>query len=92
MILRRIHDAGRLTCAELWDRYDDELGRLRASPKGSGGDFYLTLGVRVSKRFARALVVSTHEGHTAFTEAFRMLGLKKMKTFHELGRSLGVRY
>ena len=92
VILRRIHDAGRLTREELWTAYDAELARLRALPKGSGGDFYLTLGARVSKRFARALVVSTLEGRTAFTETFRMLGLKKMETFNELGRSLGVGY
>ena len=52
--------------------------------------FYLTLGARVSKRFARALFVSTFEGQTSFTEAFRMLGLKKMATFRELGHRLGV--
>ena len=92
VILRRIHDAGRLTREELWTAYDAELARLRALPKGSGGDFYLTLGARVSKRFARALVVSTLEGRTAFTETFRMLGLKKMETFNELGRSLGIGY
>ena len=77
---------------ELWEAYDAELARLRKMPKGSGGDFYLTLGARVSKRFARAMVVSTLEGRTAFTETFRMLGLKKMATFNELGRSLGVGY
>ena len=60
--------------------------------KGSGGDFCLTLGARVSKRFARSMVVSTLEGRTAFTETFRMLGLKKMATFNELVRSLGVGY
>ena len=92
VILRRIHDAGGLNREELWTAYDAELARLRALPKGSGGDFYLTLGARVSKRFARALVVSALEGRTAFTETFRMLGLKKMETFNELGRSLGVGY
>ena len=92
VILRRIHDAGWLTRDELWAAYDGEIARLRALPKSSGGDFYLTLGARVSKRFARALVVSTLEGHTAFTETFRMLGLKKMATFKELGRSLEVGY
>ncbi len=90
VILRRIHDAGRLTRAELWAAYEEELARLRALPRGSGGNFYLTLGARVSKRFARALVASTLEGRTGFTETFRMLGLKKMATFNELGRSLGV--
>ena len=90
VILRRVGDAGWLTRAELWAAYDEELARLRSLPRGSGGNFYLTLGARVSKRFARALVVSTLEGRTPFTESFRMLGLKKMATFNELGRSLGV--
>ena len=89
VILRRIHDAGRLTRDELWSVYEIELKRLRTSRTG-GGDFYRTLGARVSKRFARALVVSTLEGRTAFTETFRMLGLKKMQTFKDLGDRLGV--
>jgi Zn-dependent peptidase ImmA (M78 family) len=90
VVLRRIHDAGGLTRAELWAAYDDELARLRALPTGTGGNFYLTLGARVSKRFARALVVSTLEGQTSFTESFRLLGVKKMATFRELGHSLEV--
>ncbi|HZF12089.1 MAG TPA: XRE family transcriptional regulator [Thermoanaerobaculia bacterium] len=79
VILRRIHDAGGLTAEQFWQAYREELERLQAIQKGSGGDFYLTLGARVSKRFARALVVSTLEGQTSFTEAFRMLGLKKKR-------------
>ena len=90
VVLRRIHDAGGLTREEFWAAFEGEIDRLRHIPKGSGGDFYLTLGVRASKRFARALVVSTLEGHTSFTEAFRLLGFKKMATFHDLGHSLGV--
>ena len=90
VVLRRIHDAGGLTRDELWSAYDEELAWLRRLKTGSGGDFYLTLGVRVSKRFARALVVSTLEGRTAFTESFRLLGVKKMATFQQVGHSLGV--
>jgi len=92
VILRRIYDAGLLTQDELWAEYDTELARLQESLKSSGGNFYLTLGARVSKRFARAMVASTLEGRTGFTEAFRMLGLKKMKTFNDLGRNLEVIY
>jgi Zn-dependent peptidase ImmA (M78 family) len=92
VILRRIHDVGGLTRNELWDAYQRELERLLAVSKGSGGDFYRTQPVRVSKRFARALYVSTFEGHTSFTEALRMLGLEKMATFRELGQRLGVGY
>lgn len=88
--LRRIHDAGALSRQELWHAYEEELARLLALPKGSGGDFYLTLGARASKTFARALVVSTLEGRTPFTEAFRLLGFKKMATFREVGHSLGI--
>ena len=90
VILRRIHDAGGLTREQFWREYRRELERLRAISAGDGGNFYLTLGARASKRFARALVVSTLEGRSSFTEAFRLLGLKKMASFHELGHSLGV--
>ena len=48
------------------------------------GDFHLTQAARASKRFARALVRSMLEGQTSFTEAFRLLGLKKMAAFHQL--------
>lgn len=90
VILRRIYDVGGLTREALWEAYDSELERLRAIPKGSGGDFYLTQAARVSKRFARALVMSTLEGQTLYRDAFRMLGFSKLETFQELGRSLGV--
>jgi Zn-dependent peptidase ImmA (M78 family)/transcriptional regulator with XRE-family HTH domain len=90
VILRRIHNAGGLTQEQLWQAYEEELERLRAFPRGSGGNFYLTLGARASKRFARALVVSTLEGRSSFTEAFRLLGFKKMATFRDLGHRLGV--
>jgi Zn-dependent peptidase ImmA (M78 family) len=90
VVLRRIHDAGGFTADQFWREYRRELERLRAMPSGDGGNFYLTLGARASKRFARALVVRTLEGQSSFMEAFRLLGLKKMATFHELGHSLGV--
>lgn len=90
VILRRMHDAGGLSREAYWQAYEDELARLRALTTGSGGDFYLTLGARASKTFARALVISTLEGRTPFTEAFRLLGFKKMATFREVGHSLGV--
>jgi Zn-dependent peptidase ImmA (M78 family) len=90
VVLRRIHDAGGLPTDRFWEAYRAEVARIAALPKGSGGDFYLTLGARASKRFARALVASALEGRSPFTEAFRLLGFKKMATFHELAQNLGV--
>jgi Zn-dependent peptidase ImmA (M78 family) len=90
VILRRLLDARRLSREAFEEAYEAELAHLRALPRTSGGDFYLTLGARAGKTFARALVISTLEGHTSFTEAFRLLGFKKMATFRELGENLGV--
>lgn len=90
VVLRRIFDIGGLSREQFWAAYETELARLRALPQGSGGDFYLTLGARASKRFARALVASTLEGRSSFTEAFRLLGFKKMATFRDLGQRLGL--
>ena len=90
VILRSLQDVGGITQDRMWQEYRLEQDRLRAMPRGSGGNFYLTQAARVSKRFARALVVSTLEGRSSFTEAFRLLGFKKMHTFRNLGHSLGV--
>jgi Zn-dependent peptidase ImmA (M78 family) len=90
VILRRLHDAGFMGREDLWQTYDEEVTRLRAIPRASGGDFYLTQAARVSKRFARALVASTLEGQTLHRDAFRLLGFSKLETFRELGRSVGV--
>jgi Zn-dependent peptidase ImmA (M78 family) len=90
VILRRLRDLNALSWQEYRERYDAELARLRAVAPGSGGNFYLTLGARASKRFARALVVSTLEGRSSYTEALRLLGFKKMSTFRELGHNLGL--
>lgn len=92
VVLRRMHDAGSLTGDAYWGAYNAEVERLQELSGGSGGDFYLTLGARVSKRFARAVVSSTLEGRSSFTEAFRLLGFKKMSTFRELSNGLGVAF
>jgi Zn-dependent peptidase ImmA (M78 family)/transcriptional regulator with XRE-family HTH domain len=90
VILRRIHDGGGLTREEFWEAFNLELERLCALPGGSGGNFYLTQAARVSKRFARALVISTLEGQTLYRDARNLLGFSKFSTFQELGHSLGV--
>jgi Zn-dependent peptidase ImmA (M78 family) len=90
VVLRRIYDARKISRELYWEAYDRELKRLRSIGKSSGGDFYLTHGARVGKRFARSLVSSTLEGQTLHRDAFRLLGFSKLKTFQQLGRNLGV--
>ena len=94
VILRRIRDTGRINRARFEAAYDAELTRLKAiiakNRKSGGGDFYRTTPVRVSERFARAVVSSSFEGRSTFTEAMRLVGCRKMSTFRELGHHLGV--
>lgn len=90
--LRRLFDAGQLDEDALWSQYRMEMTRLNQLDRGvsGGGDFYRTLGARVGKRFARAVLSSTLEGQTLFQDAFRMLGVRKTATFYQAARELGV--
>lgn len=91
VILLRIYESGNLSQPAFRRTYDAELDRLRAMRKGTGGDFYLTQAVRVSKRFARALVADTLEGRTLYRDALQLLGISKIETFQELSRTLKSR-
>lgn len=93
VVLRRVYDAGHLE----WDAYRAahraELERILEildERGGSGGNFLSTQPVRVSKRFARAVITSTLEGQTLHRDALQMLGFKKLSTLHELASRLGV--
>jgi len=92
VVLRRIHEIGGLDDETFWQTYHDEAARLQQFERRgtSGGDFYRTLKVRVSKTFAQAVVISTLEGYTLFRDAYRMLGLRNPETFRKLARALGV--
>ena len=94
VILGRIREMGTLS----WDQFMTELRieqeRVAAvvSERAGGGNYYTTKPVQVGKRFARELIASTLEGRTTYTEAFRLLGVKKTATFEGLGQQLGVRF
>jgi len=92
VVLRRLHDAGRLPRAAFRVAYDNEVGRLRQMQalSSGGGNFHATTATRVSKRFARAIVGATLEGRSSFSEALRLLGFKKTETLRDFGRTLGV--
>ena len=92
VILRRLLDANRLDRPSFDSAWAKERKRLQTlARRGSGGgNFYHTTLSRVSRRFARALVVSTLEGRTLYRDAYRMLGVSRIKTFNNLGREVGV--
>jgi hypothetical protein len=84
----RLQGTGEASQDELREAYERELQRLRPKRKSSGGDFYRTQGVRLSRRFAHALVTSTLEGETVHQDAFRLLGFSKLATLREFGNRL----
>ncbi|MCY3608275.1 MAG: ImmA/IrrE family metallo-endopeptidase [Acidimicrobiaceae bacterium] len=92
VILGRIREMGALS----WDQFMTELRIERervvaiVTERAGGGNYYTTKPVQVGKRFARELIASTLEGRTTYTEAFRLLGVKKTSTFEGLGQQLGV--
>ncbi len=93
VVLRRLADLRLIEGATYHLAYPVELERvltLASERSTGGGSFYTTTPVRVSKRFARALIADTLEGRTSHRDAYRLLGSRKHAAFEELGRGLGV--
>ena len=92
VILGRIRESGVLTWNQFMDELHIERERIaeRVTQQSSGGNYYNTKPVQVGKRFARELIASTLEGRTPYTEAFRLLNVKKTETFIGLGKQLKV--
>jgi Zn-dependent peptidase ImmA (M78 family) len=92
VVLRRLYEAGCLAHAEYRDLFSAEYQRILGiiGSRTSGGNFFATQPVRVSRKFARAVVTSTLEGQTLYRDAFQLLGFKKLSTFNELATRLGI--
>lgn len=93
VILGRIRESGHLTWGQFLDELAIERARIETIIRDegtSGGSFYNTKPVQVSKRFAAALVASSLEGQTPYAVAFRLLGLKQASTFDNLAERLKV--
>ncbi len=93
VILRRLFDIGILSFSGYRTAYNSELERLlsiKRQGRSTGGDYYNSTLVRTGHRFAKAIISSTWEGITPFTEAMRMLGMKNMETFRAMSHKLEV--
>lgn len=92
VVLRRLRESGALSNAEFWAAFNSELERQKQSSvrKGAGGRFYASHALRLGQVFGTALIESTLEGKTSYTEAFRLSNLNKLETFDKMGEYLGV--
>ena len=93
VILKRFFDAKFLS----WDRYRELYDAERENVmmhaqrnRGSGGNYYNTQPLRLSRHFARAVIASTYEGDTSYREAYQLLGTRKHETFTRLADEIGV--
>ena len=89
--LHRLHGVQRIGD----EHYHELLEAVRADygdekRRNGGGNYYNTLTARLGRSFATAIVTSTLEGRTGFTESFRMIGTHKREVFDELARHLQV--
>ena len=94
VMLKSLFDATLLKWSEFKPQYDAELDRVldlvAARGKGTGGDYYNVQPLRVSRKFAKAIISDTYTGRTLHRDAYRLLGTKKHGTFTELGKRLGA--
>jgi len=94
VVLKRIFDAGYLTWDDYRIRYDEELERvlaiMRQRNSGDGGNWHKTQPLRISRHFARAVIVDALEGRTLYRDAYALLGTAKHETFQRMARELAV--
>ena len=93
-VLRRLYDAGALSWDGYRSAYGAELlrltGLLQERRVSGGGNFYNTQPTRFGRRFTRAVITSTLEGHTLYRDALQLLSFKKVSTLNELATHLGI--
>lgn len=90
VILRRLRDLDLITVETFLRQYREqqEFFLRQQEERPPGGDFYRTQRTRTGDRFARALVESALEGRTPYRDAFRLLGIASVETFHQFAREL----
>lgn len=58
--------------------------------QSSTGNFYTSAPVRTGRRLTKAILRSTFQGRTSFSDAFRMIGTHKSSSLRELGKRIGA--
>jgi len=86
---RRVLDLGLVRKAQFLEFYQAYLKdeRRKEARVTEGGDFYATQGLRVSRRFARAVIQAAREGKLLYREAYELTGLYG-KTFEAFASRL----
>lgn len=72
---------------EFYEEYKAEAARRKANNAG-GGNFYLTLGSRLGKRFPAAVYSAAKEGRVPYREAYQLTGVSG-DSFDRFGREFG---
>lgn len=92
VILLRLRDTHAINQQEFYNAWKNELTELAKKEKNRNkpiAAFYPTTIKRVSRRFATDLAISTLEGQTLYSDAYRLLGLHG-KTFDTIVKKLEV--
>lgn len=90
VVARRALDLELIKKSEFFDFYRDYQARERGNNKDQkGGNFYTTQSLRLSRRFAEAVIRAAREGKLLYHEAYRLTDLYG-KTFERYAKHLGI--
>lgn len=94
MLLNRLRDLQLISPEMYREAYSEERARvmqlLANRDEGDGGNFYNTQTLRVSRRFAQAVMRSAQAGRVLQRDAYSLLGVKSTSTFRNFSEKLGV--
>ncbi|MEI6279428.1 MAG: ImmA/IrrE family metallo-endopeptidase [Verrucomicrobiae bacterium] len=87
---RRVLDLDLISRTRYFAFYKEykEAAAIRRARGPGGGNFYLTLGSRLGKRFPAAVYVAAKEGRLPYREAYQLTGLSGA-SYDRFGREMG---
>ena len=91
VILRRAFELGKINRDDYVDAYETEVKKFRNREtkklKSAGGDFYLTLWARNSRRLTTAIISATLEDRLRYPDAAKMLNVR-VQTLEKIASKL----